>query len=302
MRSSRLARVARGALVCALAGGVVWACYGPTELVVTLSTDVDCATVQVNGVSIRTAASADELALAPLATESNACEGRVGGGADLGSIVLIPGGADDVVVQVALGVDRPTSECEPPDRIDGCIIARRRVGYVRHRSLRVPIELDRACLGTRCAANETCVRGACTSATVDTCSGDDCALEGDASARPPLPLDGSLRDALAPDGDGKPAPPDAGLRDAGALCPPRPEPPDCGGCPAGQECCITPIGAGGLQCVPAGTCGAVGVEPSRACLVACHCEAPIAECAAGPANGSHQCPRRVCGASCSPQR
>ncbi|MBX3216423.1 MAG: hypothetical protein KF850_30580 [Labilithrix sp.] len=301
MRSTRSARVTRSAIACALAGVVVWACYGPTELVVTITSDVECATVRTNGASIRTAANADALALAPVATESHGCE-AASGSADLGSLVLIPSGSDDVAVQVSLGVERPTSECQYPDRVEGCIIARRRISYVRHRSLRVPIALERACLGTRCAADETCVAGACVSAVLDACSGDDCALEGDASARPPLPLDGSLRDALAPDGDGKPALPDAGLRDAAPPCPLRPEPPDCGGCPAGQECCITPVEAGGLRCVPAGTCGAVGVEPSRACLLACHCQAPTAACGAGPANGSHRCPVRVCGASCSPQR
>ena len=225
MRSVRPLRVLRNALVCALAVGAVWACYGPTELVVSVSTNVDCAAVQTNGLSIRTAASEGQLLDAPAATESNACE--LGPrGADLGTLVLVPSGvADDVVLQVVLGVDRPTSECQPPSRIEGCIVARRRVGYVHHRSLRVPIVLNRACLGVQCGEGETCERGACVSAAVQTCAGGDCELEADGSA--PLPLtDGAPLDDVAPPTD---TPVEAGLNPHDAstdasCCPARPPP------------------------------------------------------------------------------
>ncbi|MCW5833842.1 MAG: hypothetical protein KIS78_15670 [Labilithrix sp.] len=248
------------------------------------STDVDCATVTTNGVSIRLAASAEELALAQVVTESNACGEPGPRGFDLGSIVLIPGASDDVVLEVALGVERPTSECRPPDRVDGCIVARRRVGYVRHRSLRVPIVLARACLGTRCADDETCVGGTCVSAVLDRCSGDDCALERDASAPPPppLPLDGAVRDATS---DGKPLLPDGGRLDAGP-CPERPPPPDCGGCPPGQECCFAPAG---VACVPSGACPPFR-QPSNVCSDACHCGGGLCQCV-GP---SGSCPVRMC--------
>lgn len=283
-------------LFCALPVAAAWACFAPTEVIAVVSTDVDCASVQRNGILIKTAPRSGELTETPVATESNACEAR-GAGNDLGTLVLVPSGdGDDLVIEVVLGVDRPTSECRPPAQIDGCIVARRRVGYLDHRSLRVPIALSRSCLGVPCGEDETCDRAVCVSARVESCPGGECVLETEKDAAPPESADGAILDATIVEADvSSPPIPDAGP-DVTTSCPPRQPPLECASCGVGQECCIAESSAGGLQCVPVGTCPDKGQDSSMACSNPCQCPPGAESCGFG------NCPVRVCGANCSARR
>jgi hypothetical protein len=276
--------------------GVVWACYAPTELVAAISTDVECGAVRTNGVSIKTAQRSGDLTNTQVATESIVCNER-GGSNDLGTLVLIPSGdADDVVIEVVLGVDRRTSECQPPTRVDGCIVARRHVGFVRHRSLRVPITLTRSCVGVQCREDETCDRSGCVSAAVVSCPGGECLLETEMDGGVSVaPSDAGPRDASSLVDAPNPVI-DSGITDAG-ICPPRPPPPpDCAACTPAQDCCIAQTSLGGVMCVNKGTCPERGQDPSAVCTHACHCPAYGGNCTTGV------CPVKVCGGDCAFRR
>ncbi len=177
----------RARILCATLGGVVVgllaACYGPTEVVAEISTDVTCDVVGAKGVVIRTAAQVGQLRDASPRTDSTTCSPDPKA-SDLGTIVMVPSDdADAFVFEVVVGFTRPAGDCRPPSDVDGCIVARRRIDFVRHRSLRMPIHLDRQCVGIRCGEDETCDRGACVPARVLGCSGGDCLL-GSEGTRP----------------------------------------------------------------------------------------------------------------------
>lgn len=185
---------------------MIAACYGPTELVTQITTDVGCDTVRSRGIAIRTAGGTDGLATAEPATESTRCEARNNVG-DLGTLTFIPSGdTDEIAVEVLIGVDRPTKECRPPLDVRGCIVARRRLSFVRHQSLRVRIDLNRSCVGVLCAADQTCDRSGCVSAIVPGCPDGDCTVgttnspdSGGAETGPgPTGIDGAVLDGSLP--------------------------------------------------------------------------------------------------------
>jgi hypothetical protein len=147
-------------------------CRDATELRVVVQTDVDCTIASAHGAVLRVGA-VDHTETSAPAAETRACDAS-----GLGSLVLVPSSGNagsKVDVVVALGVDRAGSDCDLQNP-QGCIVARRRIGFVRHTGLALPIRLGRACLGVACAAGSTCVDGTCRSAEVDTskCAGDTC--------------------------------------------------------------------------------------------------------------------------------
>jgi hypothetical protein len=159
----------------------VCACYAPTEIDVTISTDVVCSVVRTNAVAIRTAANTSQLDTTAPVAESTTCTDGAG---DLGSVTVVPSkGPDDVVVmEVLLGVTRATKDCHPPLDIDGCIVARRRLGFVKHTALKLPISLDHTCIGVRCKEDETCDRAVCVSANVAECPESVCSVGSSSSS------------------------------------------------------------------------------------------------------------------------
>jgi hypothetical protein len=110
----------------------------------------------------------------------------------IGSLTVVPGAGDDapIAVKLVMGVHRDAKTCAPPDYA-GCIVARRRLRYVPHTKLALPITLYAACENVPCDSLTTCsYLGTCVDAAV-VCDGDTCALAGDPGLVPPAPLDGA---------------------------------------------------------------------------------------------------------------
>lgn len=147
-----------GSVACAstFAGG----CLDPTEIVVTVRTNVDCSNASTyRGISIYadTPGAKLEQKLEPALT-TNACEA----GGKIGSIVLVPSGDDDaeVGIRVVAGITTPPEQCEA-EGYRGCIVARRALHYVPHESLNVDVALTSDCIGQACNETETCIAGVC---------------------------------------------------------------------------------------------------------------------------------------------
>ncbi len=114
----------------------------------------------------------------------------------LGDLVVTPRGGKDepLTLHVVLGVGRDPARCSSEDS-KGCIVARRRLAFVPHTRLRVPVVLWLACDGVACGEDETCnYVGKCVPAALDpaACSSPDgCVLPGD----PPGTGDAGISDA-----------------------------------------------------------------------------------------------------------
>ena len=106
----------------------------------------------------------------------------------LGEMVFTPRASKDEswTFRVVLGVGRDPAQCTDSDS-KGCIVARRKLSFVPHTRLRVPVVLWLACKGVVCPEDETCDHvGKCVSASVDpdACSGPEgCTLPGDETFR-----------------------------------------------------------------------------------------------------------------------
>jgi alpha-tubulin suppressor-like RCC1 family protein len=102
----------------------------------------------------------------------------------IGDIVVTPAQQRDeaLTVRVTMGIGRAPEEC-PEAGGSGCVVARRKLRFVPHTALRIPIVMYQACIGVRCEGDTTCsASGACVSANVDpnTCQTESgCTLPGD---------------------------------------------------------------------------------------------------------------------------
>lgn len=213
-----VSRFARVALVCGVASATGYACLSPTQVTLRLSTNVECAKVESGGASIY----GNDPKLEPPLTRTSECHPGPASN-DLGSLVMVPSGSRDeqFVVAVVLGIDVPSDECAARD-YRGCILAKRRVRYVPHEPLEMPIELSLQCRDVACSPDDTCFRGACVGIDVVSqagCLGPECAapplasLDGSsAPATDSASADASLGDASV---DGGVV--DAGLVDAGSI-------------------------------------------------------------------------------------
>lgn len=192
-----LSRLALAAVACASALGVSSAgCRGPTEMTLVLHTDVPCD--QLQGVAITVGRGAD-VETSPPATTTTLC-GPDDRGFAIGTFVLVPSGAPSapIRIKVTAGHSRDVATCLASGDagvVDpkGCVVARRRLGFIAHVPLRLNIELSRACDGVTCDPTSTCVSGACRDAFVDpiACEGVGCGAPGG----PVLDAGGSVEDA-----------------------------------------------------------------------------------------------------------
>jgi hypothetical protein len=175
--------------------------------------------------------------------------------------VVTPSGGNDeeVWIRMVAGVGRDPATCTPGNDGAGCIIARRALHYLPHTRVRLRVPLRAVCAGVACAPSETCVSGACVSATVQdpaACAGEDgCGEEAVVPAADgggPSPVDaGNAGDAGAGDGgdaeqsslpDAGPCPGD--VLDANAVCP------SVGVmCVSGSSCCGCVHGGGTQPCL-----------------------------------------------------
>ncbi len=182
-------RAARWTAVLGATLAAVASCREPTQITLVITTDAQCPaeapegptlldTFIASGVTLRNS----ELVAANVTEQ---CEPKSGDNL-VGTLVLIPGQKDESSVSVVIigGVDAHTAdtagaplrqsadECrallEADQSIEGkaCIVARRRLGFIEHKSLRLPVKLDKRCIGVQCGEDQTCFAGSCVSSEV----------------------------------------------------------------------------------------------------------------------------------------
>jgi outer membrane protein assembly factor BamB len=136
-------------------------CAQPTEITLSLSTNVPCS--QLTGVAIAVGLPSEVETMAP-ATTAQSCSSS----GDIGTLVVVPAESknESIEIQVIGGVNRDPTSCTAPAYGSGCIVARRSLTFIPHTPLVLDILLAQACNGVVCAADQTCVEGACTSSEV----------------------------------------------------------------------------------------------------------------------------------------
>jgi hypothetical protein len=157
----------RAATPCALAAlASLASCRDPTEVTLVLTTDVPCATLQMNGTSI-TVGTAGDLETKDPVTITSLCDESTGSVHDIGTLIVVPSSANDATfaVRIVSGVDTPVGDCVSP-AYTGCIVERRELAFVPHTPLTLPIPMDLDCLNVSCQEHQTCRQGGCVSAVV----------------------------------------------------------------------------------------------------------------------------------------
>ncbi len=183
VRSKRSTWAALAGLAVPLGVLAFAACQTPTSMQIVVSTDVDCASLPGEHLAHVVAGRPEDVVEVTSPSTTKPCEAS----GHVGDVVLLP--ADDetaaVALKVILGVDRSTEVCGTvtPDSVgitdeekawSGCIVARRRLGFVEGAALVVDVPLHVSCIGVPCseAAFTTCIEGGrCVPADIDP---DDC--------------------------------------------------------------------------------------------------------------------------------
>ncbi len=192
-------RVAGLALVPLLCGAAYLGCRDPTEIVVEVTTDFDCALL-TGPVGVRVGATYDPQG--PIAAASSACAGGY-----VGKVVVTPGKARPITIEVIAAVAPATIDNDGTcaEGAPGCLHARRSLPFLDSTALTVPILLQQVCAGVPCSGDKTCVDGVCVSAQVDPeqCR-SDCSLhaDGGVDAGPGDAGDGGLDGGAGPSGCG----------------------------------------------------------------------------------------------------
>jgi len=195
--------------VLGVLGMLVLGCATPTELTVTVDSEVGCAAkasvAVVGGTSLAALASKT-----PQAT-STGCSAS-GAEATMGNVVLVPAGdkKENIAFAVMTRPDGTSPDrCLDPAEAPGCIVALRELRFIPETELAVRVDLRLACLGVTCPSGQTCVGGACVSDVVDPTS---CLLqcgEGDLEPDAGAPRDAQALDAADATLDTARAPMDA---------------------------------------------------------------------------------------------
>jgi hypothetical protein len=189
---------------------IVWspgACLDATEVTLVVTTDLDCARARDLTISVGVDAEHAD----PSAQQAT-CATDASGHNRYGTIVMVPGPRDSIDVRVVLGVGQASALCKAPTygkneglpQGVGCIVQRRRVGYVEHRNLTLPIEMSNRCLNVPCGADQTCDDGQCVTSKVDA---QACAAKPSA-CQPPTLVSGprviaQTSSTIAPSGDAR---------------------------------------------------------------------------------------------------
>ncbi|MBS2018349.1 MAG: hypothetical protein JST00_36120 [Deltaproteobacteria bacterium] len=201
-------------------GALVLACWNPTEVRISLVTDLPCVTSLAGDGSVGAEAGAtapptqglrtgiyfgDDLRTADQQADTFRC---VAGTPDseIGELVVVPGDDPDrkVVVHVVMTVDgRPPDTCRgvggPPTDPKSCIVARRTFRFIRHASRPITIRLDAVCRGVTCLDDETCINGRCQSGDIDQPDFDpECPSCGDAGPKEDATVTDAGQDATTP--------------------------------------------------------------------------------------------------------
>lgn len=144
-------------------------CRAPTAIELQISTDISCQDLRGTAISVHHA-SAEQIEPATVTTR---CEPD----GTIGTLVVLPSSSSDESLRVrvvsALGV--PVEQCAGPDYGPRCIVSRRRLRFLPHETLRLPIQQQADCAGIACGETDTCRQGVCQSAEVNL---DDCQTRG----------------------------------------------------------------------------------------------------------------------------
>lgn len=156
----------RRALVIAGTLTMAVGCQDPTQITVELFTDVPCATVERNEVTLAVGVLGEGLEQKDPVATTGAC--AAGAPSRVGSLVVVPGGEDDaeIGVKVVLGVNEGAQRCEAPE-YRGCVVSRRALRFIPHTPLHLPITLRASCENQACNPFETCVKGVCRPALIE---------------------------------------------------------------------------------------------------------------------------------------
>ncbi len=270
------------ACACAGAAALVASCREPTEIRLVLSSDLrTCPPVPgAKGPGTTTITVGPDLASLSDApgTTTDTCTPASPGG--IGDLVLVPSGdrSAQVALEIVAGLGKEACGARVPGAsLAGCVVARRRLRFVPHTSLELPVELRQECAGVTCPPEQTCIAGgSCAPALCAdaACSnlrapGDPGHLGPDASTDAPTdgrgPRDAQPRTDANAEGGGD-----------GGACGPFTAGIDCataGPCDAqAQQCC-------NLGCKPAGdTCAAKIANTSIACDETADCPAGLQCC------------------------
>lgn len=152
-------------LITSVSGGLValasitasTSCGEATSITLEITTNLSCHGSPALEVGIATGdlASIDGR---PFSATKSWCEPSAG---RIGSLVLVPSGADDaeVAVRVVAGIGRPADSCEGD--FAGCIVERRIARFVPNTNVLVTVLLSEICVGVKCGAQQTCRDGLC---------------------------------------------------------------------------------------------------------------------------------------------
>ena len=184
----------------------VSACQDATAVVVDVSTDVPCASEGTVTTAISAGTATDYTTSTPL-TVTSRCDSTTG---RIGSLVLVPAGADDaeVAIQVVTathGMAPDTCTADPA----ACMVERRMLRYMPHTTLSLPIRMTSRCLGTTstagCTSDPDHVEPGPTPTEADAGAPGDAGTPA-ADASPPadagVAADASQNDANGGNGDG----------------------------------------------------------------------------------------------------
>lgn len=171
----------------------------------------------------------------------------------IGTLVVTPSDEERaaIVVVAAYGARHDPTECQPPDYA-GCIVARRRFSFSKHRRLTMPITIDPECANVPCDAFSTCRKGRCFDSEIAPCDGADC--EG---SEPGSLKDGGVDLDAAVVSDGGPVVNNASCEGTLLHCGDVP-------CPAPGRCCIL---QGSAVCDPSGN----ACPGAQACCTSADC-------------------------------
>jgi hypothetical protein len=158
---------------CAFAIAIA-SCASPTEIHVTVFTDVACNTGAQ--ASIVGGSSLSDLANKAPAGASTECNPAPDGTNSLGDVVLQPSAdkSAEVAFEFMIRPDgAPSDSCSDPANAASCIIARRQIHFSQHTEISMRVDLRVSCLGVVCSGDDTCVQGQCVPAAT-TCTGASC--------------------------------------------------------------------------------------------------------------------------------
>lgn len=154
-------------------------CQDPTQvtLSITLDKKAKCSEI-AQGTAITVGA-------LPEVTEQRVFDGYVTaktndcdvGTNDIGTLVITPSDGERAAVVIVVGYGVDPTTCRPP-KYKGCIVARRRFAFAKHRRLVMPITIDPDCADVPCDAFSTCNKGQCYDSETD-CSNGGCERPGE---------------------------------------------------------------------------------------------------------------------------